>query len=370
MVSLLGSMAGLKNKKALSIDPSVYQHTGFRAKLDTNIVQPKIHKKYLGEADDLHFIPDSPLIERQFLTEQEEGELKRVCALALAQVPHSDDMTDDPFQYIAAQVQVKPAPETAISEQVKSEDIRVPLPEVPAIPIGTDTATPSDVSKRDTMDRTDYSTPLTSAGITPGETAKRFSDAGKRASSSKGSSHLKHESAQARKSRAASSSHSMPRKSNDAGIRKSHEARKPSGDHKAAERTVRVVQDAPRHTDVNSRSTEITRPVRYSQLELNKKLPPLPPSATEPTKQAPISRMMKTIKKKKSQILDGRSLSMSASSTPPLPTTIPDLAKPRHKSVPAARLATELPPVEPKRKFRLRFFGGKKESPPQDIAVA
>lgn len=355
-------MTSLKNKMGLAIVSPVLGHSDCVQTHVANPSQTKIHKKYLGEPDDLHFIPHSPIIERQYLTEQEDGELKRICALALAQIPHSDDMTDDPLKYIAAQVQTTSQPEQ------KPKAIPEPLPVVPAIPVGAESATPSDGSKRDTMNRTDYSTPLTSAGITPGETTKRFSDAGKRASSSKGSSHLKHETAQRTKSRTASASHSMPRKSNDTGMRKSHEARKPSGDH----RTLRIVQDTPRRSETNVRSVENVRSARCSQLELNKQLPPLPRSEIDTPNTSAMARMIKSLKKQKSQVIEGRSVSVSESptSTLPPPTTRPQSARPRQKSMPSARAPIALPLTEPKRKFfKLPFFGNRKDGPQQGVVV-
>lgn len=356
------TMAGLKNKMGLTVTSSVL-YLSSRQDAVADDRQTKIHKKYLGEPDDLHFIPDSPLIERQFFTEQEEGELKRTCALALARIPHSDDMSDDPLKYVAAQIQTQSQPQ-------KSKPKPDPLPEIPPIPVGIDTATPSDGSKRDTMDRTDFSTPLTSAGITPGETSQRFSDAGRRASSSKGSSHLKYESTQRNKSQTISTSHSMPRKSNDTNMRKSHEARKPSGEQKLIERTLRIVPDQPRYLETLPRPAE-PQLARYSQVELNKKLPPLPRSMTEPSPPSPnpMSRMLKTIKKKKSQIADGRSVSVSVSSTPRMPMSRPDSARPRQKSMPSVPALPSIRPPETKKKFKLPFFGNRKERPQAGILV-
>ena len=326
----------------------------------TDSKQTKIHKKYLGETDDLHFIPDSPLIDRQTLSAFEEGELKRTCALALARVPHSDDMSDDPFQYIAPQIHTKPPP------SVRPQTLPASVPDVPAIPLGTDTATPSDGSKRDTMDRVDYSTPMTSAGITPGETTKRFSDAARRASSSKGSSNLKYETAQSNKSRAVSASHPVLRKSNDPGMRKSQEARKHSADHRSSDRTLRLVRDDSTQPRDLPRPALYIRPERYSQLELNKQLPPVPQSDTEPSSQTAIAWMMKTIKQKKSQVFDGRNSSTSVPSTP-LPTTKPETPRLRHKSMPVAPPVPAVPATESKRKFKLPFFSNRKQRPQQGV---
>ena len=219
------------------------------------------------------------------------------------------------------------------------------------------------------MDRTDYSTPMTSAGITPGETTKRFSDAARRASSSKGSSSLKYETAQSKKSRAVSSSHPMPRKSNDTGIRKSQEARKASGDYNASDRTLRLVQDDLSQLEHLPRPTLNNRPSRYSQLELNKTLPPLPQLYTEPPSQTAIAWMMKTIKQKKSQVSESRSASTSVPSTP-LPMTKPETPRTRHKSMPVAPPLPAVPTTESKRKFKLPFFSNRKERPQQNVMVS
>lgn len=267
-------------------------------------------------------------------------------------------MSDDPFQYIAPQVHTKPPP------SARPQTLPASVPDVPAIPVGTDTATPSDGSKRDTMDRVDYSTPMTSAGITPGETTKRFSDAARRASSSKGSSNLKYETAQSKKSRAVS--HPVPRKSNDTGMRKSQEVRKHPSDHEGSDRTLRLVQGDSTQPGNLPRPALHVRPERYSQLELNKQLPPLPQSDTEPPSQTAIAWMTKTIKLKKSQVLEGRNSSTSVPSTP-LPITKPETPRLRYKSMPVAPPAPAVPATESKRKFKLPFFSNRKERPQQGV---
>ncbi len=274
-------------------------------------------------------------------------------------------MSDDPFQYIAPQIHTKPPP------SVRPQTLPASLPSVPTIPVGPDTATPSDGSKRDTMDRTDYSTPMTSAGITPVETTNRFSDAARRASSSKGSSNLKYETTKGKTSRAVSASQPMPQKSNDIGIRASQEARKPSGDHKSNERAFRLAQENIRHSENHSRPTIDVRSTRYSQVELNKQLPPLPQLDAEPPSQTAIAWMMKSIKQKKSQVIEGRSASVSVPSTPaPLSTTKPETPKMRHKSMPVAPPIPAIPLMEPKRKFKLPFFGNRKERPQHGVLVS
>ena len=359
-------MAGFKNKLGLSIESTVRGSPWDSVKPFSDIAQPRTHKKYLGEPDDPHFLPHSPIIGRQQFTEQEEGELKRTCALALSQIPHSDDMTDDPFKYLASHIQQQSAPAAAKPTAApllpkNTQAKQAPPQPAPFLSDPVDTATPSESSKRDTFDRTDYSTPLTSAGITPGETTKRFSDAVRRPSTSKGSSNLKYESSQKSKSRAASSSRGVSRKSADAGVRKTHD-RKPSKDgNNAAKKTIKVVQQTPRPSDAQAQAAEIARPVRFSQLELNKKLPPLPRSVTEPIEKPSVTRFMKTIKKKKSQVIEGRSMSASAASSPmpPIVSKFNGAATRPLSQTPA------IPPAEQKqRKFKFgKFFGGRKDSP-------
>ena len=131
------------------------------------------------------------MIERQKFSVEEEDELKHSCALALARVPHSDEMTDDPFRYLASQItagqtsasqrkqnNTQPA-EKAADRKIehsagKPEDLSTRQP-----PPDPDTATPSETSKRETI-QTNATTPLTTPDPTPQETGKRFSDAGKR----------------------------------------------------------------------------------------------------------------------------------------------------------------------------------------------
>ena len=180
-------MATHQNKHGLPTKTLVCPDIFPERKASTNTMQTRVHKKYLGEADDPHYIPTSPIISRQYLTQQEEGELIQCCILALSGIPHSDDATDDPLASMAAilAMQKLPAKEPAKPKVTRAENGRIRLPEVPAIPVGNNTATPSDSSKRDTFSRTDYSTPMTSAGVTPGETSKRFSDAVRRISTAR-----------------------------------------------------------------------------------------------------------------------------------------------------------------------------------------
>lgn len=115
-----------------------------------------------------------------------------MCALALADVPHSDDMADDPFRYLAKHITAK-APKAPVPEREQTacpdaaqEPIASPT-ELGAVSAGVDTATPSETSKRETLESSN-TTPMTTPGVTPGETGKRLSDAGRRPSTAAPSS--------------------------------------------------------------------------------------------------------------------------------------------------------------------------------------
>ena len=62
--------------------------------------------KYSGELDDPHFVPCSPIIERQSLSYQQEAELQRACAAALSNVQCSDG--DDVGFFVARRDPRKP----------------------------------------------------------------------------------------------------------------------------------------------------------------------------------------------------------------------------------------------------------------------
>lgn len=161
---------------------------GFSAR----IASLKQSQKYLGDARDPHFIPKSPIIERQKISEKDEAELRRMCALALADVPHSDDMTDDPFRYLAKHITAKAPRASAPKEEPlapanEAQEPVVDRPETAAPAAGDDTATPSETSRRETLLST-TTTPMTTPGVTPGETGKRFSEAGRRSSTATPSS--------------------------------------------------------------------------------------------------------------------------------------------------------------------------------------
>lgn len=108
-----------------------------------------------------------------------------MCSMALADIPHSDDMMDDPFRYLGSHIAVKTAtkPPVTHSQKVVKQQSAPERPKVPEyqIPSGASSATPSENSKRETL-QTNATTPMTTPGITPGDTDKRFSEGGKRPS--------------------------------------------------------------------------------------------------------------------------------------------------------------------------------------------
>ncbi|EXJ62998.1 hypothetical protein A1O7_03442 [Cladophialophora yegresii CBS 114405] len=330
--------------------------------MQTNTVS-LIPKKYRGDDDDPHFIPNSPIISRQELSAQEEGELKRICALVLANVPHSDDMSDDPLKYIATQIQegTKIA-QPSIGKQEQKPD---PVQNIETTASVThqfldaqgDSTTPSEASHRDTISATDYSTPLTSAGMTPGETARRFSDAARKSitGAKKPGSNLRNDSNNMTNSRTTST-----------GVR-SLEAHKHSGEAEAIKKTLRLITDGESSSQRGSaKSMEQSRPLRFSAPDLNKSLPPPPPesSTLEDQKQPHISRLMKSIRKKKSMTAEGKSF--STGSTPPVPampsTNAPKTPYPYESS---NQTAAQEPP---KKKFRIPNLFHRRQRP-ADVLV-
>lgn len=135
-------------------------------------------------------MPASPLIDRQHLTTFEEIELKRACIAVLANIPHSDEMTDDPFRYIASAITTKSQVQFC-SEASGSTSHKTTLDVTENENVySQDTATPSEASGRETIPST-FTTPMTTPGITPADTGKRFSDAGRRPSTGLSSSALR-----------------------------------------------------------------------------------------------------------------------------------------------------------------------------------
>ena len=301
----------------------------------------EIPRKYLGDSSDPHYTPNSPLISRQYFTPQEEGEIKRLCTLALAEVPHSDEMVDDPFRYMGACVVRKPdvpaKDEPLFYEEEMDEaayEYDEPADELTELPLHLsqrdDTATPSEASKRGTMSTNDTS-PWHTPAVTPGETGQRFSDAAKRSTSNTVNSGLR---AELRNSRSYTEQLSMP----------SHIAMYAADDHLAVRSLSHLPQpETPRSTQSYNYYASIKRKPA-PQVDLNKILPALPPSMTTRRQPAPtqqkssgISRMLKTVKKPRRQ--PARPLSPKSASA--------DV--PRH----VAQLAAMLPP--PEKKSRINF---------------
>jgi hypothetical protein len=373
-----------KNKKGLTLETA-----------------SRIHRKYLGEPDDPHFVPSSPIIERAVFTEQEESDLKRLCALALANIPHSDEP-----EPVGAPIM---PPVRRPAGPMPKEHIKPPQPHF------SDTRTPSEASKsskRDTLDTpTDTCTPQTSAGITPGELAKRFSDPNARAASSKGlvPSNLRFDQWQNSK-RGKSHTHPAPVKPPPlqpvdprrvADFRKSASTALPPTTN--AEKTLRFVSPSPRQAsrsndndDVDDdddapppmsarlsqpwadtpyrrshRERSAERPAedksnRYSQAELNKQLPPIPridsSKSEEALKTAPIGRtflMIKTLHRKKSNIQDEDCEPLTATRTPTK----------KQPHIQHTRSAPPSPMVDSEtlrnKKRLLRFFARKERTDPR-----
>jgi hypothetical protein len=347
----------MSRKLTLQTNASVGLNLNAVAPSSLTLCQSSIPKKYRGDDDDPHFIPASPIISRQELTAQEEEELKRICALVLANVPHSDDMSDDPLKYIAAQIQegqkASTKPERTSDAARKAETTTSTTQQF--LDVQTDSATPSEASRRGTFTATDYSTPLTSAGITPGESARRFSDATRKSltGAKKPGSNLRNDSNNVAGGSAMSST----------GVR-SFDAHKPSSEAEAIKKTLRLITDGSSRplSDSVRPMEQPPRPIRFSAPDLNKRLPPPPPlEATEfeEHKQPHISRLMKSIRKKKSMTSDSRS--QSNGSSPPTPqfpaVEIPKTPYPH-------QFAAQEPP---KKRFRIPLFHRRQR--PADVLV-
>lgn len=301
------------------------------------------------------------------LTDQEEGELKRMCALMLANVQHSDDMSEDPLKYLAAQIhEGRPPAEKVVKQEQKSKAPQRSDTNVThdILDLHVDSAISSDVSHRDTFSSADdYSTPLTSAGFTPGASTRRFSDTTRKsaASAKRAGSSLRNETVSVTKSR----------KTSNSGLQRTIDLSKASTEADPARATLRIVpsDSSPLRTRA-VKSMDVPRDPSFSVPDLNKKLPPPPLEQvqTEDEKQPHISRLMKTIRKKKST-MDNRNL--STASAPPV-TTIdhsPAAARPRTSTAPAGRQASVQTQTEslPKKRFRLRLFSRRQR--PVDILV-
>ena len=493
------NMATHQDKHVSTIKTPVCADIFPERKASTNMVQTRVHKKYLGEADDPHYMPTSPIISRQHLTQQEEGELIQSCVLALSGVPHSDDATDDPLAGMAAilAMQKLPTQEATKSKVTRAENGRIRLPEVPPIPASNDTATPSDSSKRDTFSRTDYSTPMTSAGVTPGESSKRFSDAVRRMSTARSAGATKLDQrpkSRESKHRATSKTRPHVRESDDTPETRSQE-RKVSTEKKQKSK-IRLVMDktwtktqssrdvpdengqstqspqdsvetrgpkpqplqvvpektksttnspqavfhrtkpkketskaVPEKTKAMTQSPQAAlekpipetqpaaavvkktrrktqpsqkappilqftakfsksssappKPFRYSQIELNKSLPTLPPVDPDPIKIEPLRdismSLSETVKKKRSQLSEKeqRTITTSEESSPLLPHDAPGMAGARAKtlSMPLDRPqqppnAPPAPPTERRHRLKAYFFTSKRLQAQQEVLVS
>ncbi|KAI1626878.1 hypothetical protein EDD37DRAFT_646575 [Exophiala viscosa] len=323
-----------------------------------------IPKKYRGEPDDPHFVPDSPLIGRQSLTEQEEGDLKRICAMVLANVQHADDTSDDPFKYLAAQIHEGDAPRQRDTNLERKPDPVQTTDNIThvirsGLDLHNDTATPSEASPRHTFSADDYSTPLTSAGFTPADTARRLSETTRRSvnSTKKPGSSLRNETIPSMESRKAS----------NAALHRSLEAVKPFMEVEAIRTSLRVVttQFPPSETK-SFISSDYSQQQKHPGPDLNKELPPPPPPLENPTddedSQLHITRMMKNIKKKKSIATAVRSLSSQSTPTLPAVTESPTaVLTPR-----ASTTSSQAKEAPPKKRFRFRLFTRDR---PRDILV-
>lgn len=110
-----------------------------------------------------------------------------MCSLALSEVPHSDEMMDDPFRYLREHITVSAPTKTSKSQQHSTDQQKSTIQKVNPNQYqssGDSTATPSENSKRETL-QTNVTTPITTPGITPGDTDKRFSDGVKSTQSSR-----------------------------------------------------------------------------------------------------------------------------------------------------------------------------------------
>ncbi|KIV85422.1 hypothetical protein PV11_01118 [Exophiala sideris] len=323
-----------------------------------------IPRKYRGEPDDPHFVPDSPLIGRQTLTEQEEGDLKRICAVVLANVQHSDDTSDDPFKYLAAQIHEGEAPRHKDTDQHRKPDAVQNTDTITHVTrndhdLHNDTATPSDASPRHTFSADDYSTPLTSAGFTPGDTARRLSDTTRRSvnSTKKPGSSLRNETIASIESR----------KTSTAGLHRSLEAVKPFMEAEAIRTSLRIVTTQFPPSETRSiTALDNSQQQRYLGPNLNKELPPPPPPLEPHTPdedtQLHLSRLIKNIRKKKSMATAARSLSSQSTPTLPAVTESPTATLTPRASTTSSQ-AKEAPP---KKRFRFRLFSRDR---PRDILV-
>ena len=358
--------------------------------------------KYLGDLDDLHFIPSSPFISRQPLTAREEGELKRICALVLAEVPHSDDAGEEPFAYLAGHITKGKKEDKARAEELSIAAAEY-IPDATTVHVAhtySETSSqPATSSKQSggTVDETNHSTPSTTPAITPGEIQNRFSDTLPRVSSTHHGSSLKHETKLSHpkvytiaNDHAGTLQHKrkpsdrvepyrfyasreldIDRRSGRATRRDSEATRKDSISG-AVGHTVYHINGGSHRRDSYSQ-----QPSRLSHAELNKKLPGLPKIVNEtqsqtqpetiivvqtPTKPLQMSRLMKTIRRKTRSTAATPVRGLS-SDIPHAPKTAPHPRgsyDPRMAST-SSMAPTTSPPdpniaVTQKRRFRLKLL--------------
>jgi hypothetical protein len=301
----------------------------------------------------------------------EEAEIKRLCSLLLARVPHSDDMSDDPLRYIAAQIQEgKPAEPKKVKlishpPPVQKAEIRTVVKS--SLPTSTTSTTiSSETSNRDTLTTTDYNTPLTSGGLSPEGNARRFSDATRKSMQSltKPGSSLRLETSPQKESRNLFNANNLHKSTENATL---------AQDAEAIKRTLRLVTDGDSYPQSMTRSLDVPRSRQFSAVDLNKNLPPPPLDGedvgftSEDSKQPHISRLMKTIRKKKSMPnTDFRSLSTSAPS-PATQASFRNKASVHAPPTPISPLRT-VEQVPSKKRFLFRMFGKRRR--PTNVLIS
>lgn len=130
--------------------------------------QSYVPRKYLGDPEDPHFIPSSPILSRQQLTFEQEEELTRSCERVLSGVITSDEQDSDPVIHIATQIVTKQTKYCENDRFFQSQrsvntasDPSQKLHRYSSRHAYEITATPSLTSKRTTIDRADIPTPTT-----------------------------------------------------------------------------------------------------------------------------------------------------------------------------------------------------------------
>lgn len=237
-----------------------------------------------------------------------------MCTLALNDVPHSDEMTDDPFRYLArhitakSQTRIREPPIQPVAVEEKSLG-QLTSPQTWGA-AGDDTATPSETSKRETL-QTNASTPMTTPGVTPGETGKRFSDAA-RSTTTHPSSNLRTEV----KTFKGNAVYSFLKDSFPVAGPQTAAAAK-SLTHLPTSTRTKLRQPPPEEANQNTNGL-------MRNPDFNKSLPALPPvyapsqpSADTPNKEKPrgLSRVLKTVRLQRTQpsaVIQERSTSSDA----------------------------------------------------------